>query len=56
MWLILFASKFVILELVNVVFGDHVNLGGFFEIIAIAVALMAAEWALMRVFVLLGRT
>ena len=56
MWLILFASKFVILELVNVVFGDHVNLGGFFEIVAIAVALMAAEWALMRVFVLLGRT
>ena len=56
MWLILFASKFLILEAVNVVFGDHVDLGGFFEIVAIAVALMAVEWALMRVFVLLGRS
>ena len=55
MFLILFASKLVILELVDIVFGDHVDLGGFLEIIAIAIALMAAERALQWVFAWLGR-
>ena len=50
MFLILFASKLVILELVDIVFGDHVDLGGFLEIIAIAIALMAVEHALQWVF------
>jgi hypothetical protein len=54
MFLILFASKFVILELVDIVFGNHVDLGGFLEIIAIAIALMAAEYALQWVFAWLG--
>lgn len=54
MFLILFASKLLILELVDIVFGNHVDLGGFFEIIAIAVALMAVEYALQWVFTWLG--
>ncbi len=33
-WLILFLSKFVILEAVNIVLGDHVELGSFLEIAA----------------------
>ena len=55
MFLILFASKLVILELVDIVFGKHVDLGGFLEIIAIAIALMAVEHTLQWVFALLGR-
>ena len=55
MFLILFASKLVILELVDIVFGSHVDLGGFLEIIAIAIALMAVEHALQWVFAWLGR-
>jgi hypothetical protein len=54
MWLILFSSKFVILELVDIVFGDHVDLGGFFEVVAIALALTAVELAMQRVFAWLG--
>jgi FlaA1/EpsC-like NDP-sugar epimerase len=53
-YLILFASKFVILEVVDVVFGDHVSLGGFFEIVAIAVTLLLAERAFRTVFERLG--
>jgi len=54
MFLILFASKLLILELVDIVFGNHVDLGGCFEIIAIAIALMAVEYALQWVFTWLG--
>ena len=44
-FLVLFTSKFVILEVINFVFGDHVTLGGFVEIVAVVVALIAAEFA-----------
>jgi hypothetical protein len=53
-WLILFLSKFVILEVVNFVFGDHVELGSFIEIVAIVVAMLAANAALHIVFQKLG--
>ena len=55
MWLILFTSKFVILEAVDLVFGSHVDLGGFVEIVIIAVTLIAAETAFRAMFDLLGR-
>ena len=45
-WLILFLSKFVILEVVNFVFGSHVELGSFIQIVAIIVAMLAANAAL----------
>jgi hypothetical protein len=54
MFLILFTSKFVILEVIDFVFGDHVELGGFVEIVVIVVALIAAETAFRWVFNLLG--
>ncbi len=41
-WLILFASKFLILELVDIVFGEHVELGGFLDVIVLVVVLMLA--------------
>jgi hypothetical protein len=53
-WLILFLSKFVILEAVNFVFGDHVELGSFIEIVAIIVAMLAANAVLHGVYQRLG--
>jgi hypothetical protein len=54
MFLILFTSKFVILEAVNLVFGDHVDLGGLLEIVIIVITLIAAEAAFRGLFNLLG--
>ena len=53
-WVILFTSKFVILEAVNVVFGDHVELGSFFEIFAIIVSMLAVNGALLFAYRSLG--
>ncbi len=54
-FLVLFTSKFAILEVMNFVFGNHVTLGGFVEIVAVVVALIAAEFAIRTVFDVLGR-
>jgi hypothetical protein len=43
LWLVLFGSKFVVLEVINVVFGSSVSLGGFFSVTALIVVLMAAK-------------
>jgi hypothetical protein len=51
---ILFLSKFVILEAVNVVFGDHVELGSFVEIVAIIVTMLAINAALVITYRRLG--
>ena len=40
---ILFLSKFVILEAVNLVFREHVELGHFIEIVAIIVGMLGAR-------------
>lgn len=42
-WSILFGSKFLILETVDLVFGDHVELGHFLEVVLIVVAMLAAS-------------
>jgi hypothetical protein len=52
LWLVLFGSKFLVLELVNVVFGDRVRLGGFFSVTALIVVLMLARGAVRRFVVL----
>jgi hypothetical protein len=41
-WLVLFGSKFLILEVVDIVFGDHVSLGHLLEVILIVVTMMVA--------------
>jgi len=43
LWFVLFASKFVVLEIIDVVFGDRVSLGGFFSVTALILALMLAR-------------
>jgi hypothetical protein len=54
LWLILFLSKFVILEAVNFVFGDHVELGSFIEIVALIVTMLAANATLQTIYHRLG--
>jgi hypothetical protein len=51
---ILFVSKFLILELVDLVFGDEVDLGGFVEIVLIVVAMMGSAALAKWIFDLLG--
>jgi len=51
---ILFLSKFAILELVNVVFGDHVQLGHFIEIVSIILTMLVGSALLRLVFRQLG--
>ena len=51
---ILFLSKFVILELVNIVFGDHVQLGHFIEIVSIILTMLVGSALLRLVFRQLG--
>jgi hypothetical protein len=57
-WLILFGSKFVILALVDLAFGDAVTFGGPFHgvaiFIAVVVAMLVAEEAMVRLYHRLG--
>ncbi|TKV58306.1 hypothetical protein FDO65_12015 [Nakamurella flava] len=45
LWGVAFSSKFVVLELVNLVFGDRVSLGGFFSVTLLVVVLLSARAA-----------
>jgi hypothetical protein len=53
-WLILFLSKFLILEAVDLVFGDHVELGKFWHVLILVITLMVAREVVQRVYVALG--
>jgi hypothetical protein len=53
-WLILFGSKFLILEVVDIVFGEHVELGKFIDVIVLVIALMVAREVFQRIFISLG--
>jgi hypothetical protein len=55
-WLILFLSKFVILEVVDVVFGDHVELGGFITVLSLVLVMMIAREIVQRIYGSLGRS
>jgi hypothetical protein len=48
LWLVLFGSKFVVLELVDLVFGTSVRLGGFFSVLLLILVLMIARAAVRR--------
>jgi len=54
-WTILFASKFLILEVVDLVFGGYVKLGHFLEVIALVLALIVASQSVKAVYKRLGR-
>jgi len=53
-FVILFTSKFIILEVVNFVFGDHVELGHFVDVLVLIVAMMAARAILAKIYASLG--
>ena len=53
-WLILFLSKFLILETVDLVFGDHVELGKFVHVLSLVIALMVAREVFHRIYLALG--
>lgn len=57
-WFVLFASKFVILEAINLAFGDAVVFGGpahgVVAFIAVVVVMVVAEQAVIRVYRALG--
>ncbi len=48
LWLVLFGSKFVVLELVHLVFRDSVRLGGFFSVTLLIIVLMLARAAVRK--------
>jgi hypothetical protein len=51
---VLFFGKLLILEVVNLVFGDHVNLGHFIEVVALVLALMITRRLFEVLFKRLG--
>lgn len=48
LWLVLVGSKFFVLELVALVFGDSVRLGGFFAVTGLILVLLLARAAVRR--------
>ena len=52
LWAVAFGSKFLVLEAVDLVFGDRVSLGGFFSatllIITLLLSRAAVRWLLQR--------
>ena len=48
LWVVAAGSKFVVLELVDVVFGDAVSLGGFIPVTLLVVALLLSRTAVRR--------
>jgi len=55
-FLILFTSKLIILEVVNIVFGDHVELGHFIDVLALIIAMMATKAIMVKLYQSLGET
>ena len=49
-WGVLFGSKFLILEVVDWVFGDHVELGKLIEVILIVLVMLVAKALVAKVF------
>ena len=48
LWVVAAGSKLVVLELVDLVFGDAVSLGGFLTVTLLVVALLASRGAVRR--------
>ncbi|HET6878226.1 MAG TPA: hypothetical protein VFH38_11905 [Jatrophihabitans sp.] len=48
LWVVAAGSKFVVLELIDVVFGDAVSLGGFVSVTLLIVALLVSRSAVRR--------
>jgi hypothetical protein len=49
-WVILFGSKFLMLEVIDQVFGEHVELGGILPFYAVAFSIIGAELIITRIY------
>lgn len=56
LWLVLVASKFVVLELVSLAFAGRVQLGGFFAVTGLILALLLARAGVRRLLTPSGST
>ena len=54
-WFVMFASKFVFIWAIDVVFGDDVNVNGFFGIFVVALVVTVMHRLADWVFIRLGR-
>jgi len=52
--LILFVSKFVILEVIDLIFGEHVSLGHFIDVLVLVLLLIVAQKVMVLVWKKLG--
>ncbi|HEV2871099.1 MAG TPA: hypothetical protein VG409_06720, partial [Actinomycetota bacterium] len=48
LWVVLFGSKFLVLEAVALVFGERVSLGGFFSVTLLILVLLLSRAAVRR--------
>ena len=48
LWVVLFGSKFLVLEVVALVFRDRVSLGGFFSVTALILVLLVSRAVVRR--------
>lgn len=53
-WLIVFGSKFIMLWLVDIIFGEHVELGGIIPFYAVIFSIIIAEYALTKIYYMLA--
>ncbi len=51
---ILFLSKFVILEVIDIVFGEHVDLGHFLDVLVLVLLLIVAQKAMVLIWDAIG--
>jgi len=56
LWVLLAGSKFLVLELIAIVFGDSVSLGGFWSVSALIVVLMLARSGVRKLLDADGRS
>lgn len=55
-WFVMFASKFVFIWAIDVIFGDDVNINGFFGIFVVALVVTVVHRFADWVFIRLGRS
>ena len=54
MFSILFLSKFAVLEIIDIIFGDRVTLGGFIGVVVLVLTLILARLVLTSTYRRLG--
>ena len=56
MFCILFLSKFVVLEVIDIIFGERVSLGGFIEVMVLVLSLILGRLGVRWVYDRLGKS